>query len=87
MSQSNLPAEEKYSEDKACFKASDKDTSYVEDGSSSHAEFIACAKEAVDDESFMRNRNGAKRLVLSTTSSVYAEHTISNPDNDQVKYW
>lgn len=83
-------AEDKYSEDKpssSCFKASDKDVSLSEEGSSSHAEFIACAKDAVEDESFMRNRNGGKKLVLSTTSSVYAEHTISNPDNDQVKYW
>ncbi len=28
-----------------------------------------------------------RRRPYSTTSSVYAEHTLSNPDNDQVIYW
>lgn len=27
------------------------------------------------------------RRPYSTTSSVYAEHTLSNPNNDQVIYW
>ena len=27
------------------------------------------------------------RTVYSSTSSVYAEHTISDPNNDQVLYW
>jgi hypothetical protein len=74
-------------DEKAYFKPSDKGSSHVEEGSSSHAEFMACAKDAAEEEGFMRHRDGTKRLVLSTTSSVYAEHTISNPDNDQVKYW
>jgi hypothetical protein len=27
------------------------------------------------------------RRAYNTTSSVYAEHTLSNPDNEQVIYW
>lgn len=45
-------------------------------------------------ESFMhisgedRNKNSNRpQRPYSTTSSVYAEHTMSNPDNDQVIYW
>jgi hypothetical protein len=32
-------------------------------------------------------RRKKKGRPYSTTSSVYAEHTLSNPDNDQVIYW
>lgn len=46
-----------------------------------------------EEEDFMRNKREDRnrkskhpKLTLSTTSSVYAEHTISNPDNDQVNY-
>lgn len=79
-------SEGKVCDEKESFKQSDKDVSHFEEELSSH-EFMACAKDTADDEGFMRHRGGIKRLVLSTTSSVYAEHTISNPDNDQVKYW
>jgi hypothetical protein len=41
--------------------------------------------EDKDEEGLMKRRG--KKLTLSTTSSVFAEHTISNPNNDQVKYW
>jgi hypothetical protein len=35
-----------------------------------------------------RNKQSEKpKRPYSTTSSVYAEHTLSNPDNDQVIYW
>ncbi len=31
--------------------------------------------------------NNKQRRIYSSTSSVYAEHTISDPNNDQVLYW
>lgn len=82
-------AEEKRVESKL---SADKEVDVKETGDSRGKEYLAEAKEALaecEEESFMRNRKagGAKKLTLSTTSSVYAEHTISNPDNDQVKYW
>ncbi len=47
-----------------------------------------------DKETFMRisgedrNKKSDKpKRPYSTTSSVYAEHTLSNPDNDQFIYW
>jgi hypothetical protein len=51
-------------------------------------------REQIENEKFMhikaeeKNKASAKpKRPYSTTSSVYAEHTISNPDNDQVIYW
>jgi hypothetical protein len=32
-------------------------------------------------------KNGHLQPKYSTTSSVYAEHSLSNPNNDQVLYW
>jgi hypothetical protein len=51
---------------------------------------ITTAISSQEKESFMHisgeKRNNNQR-AYSTTSSVYAEHTLSSPDNDQVIYW
>jgi pyridoxine/pyridoxamine 5'-phosphate oxidase len=46
------------------------------------------------EELFMHNSleqqiriTGKTRKIYSSTSSVYAEHTLSDPNNDQVLYW
>lgn len=46
------------------------------------------------DESFMHNtmeelcrKQSKTRKKYSSTSSVYAEHTLSDPNNDQLIYW
>ncbi len=46
------------------------------------------------EELFMHNslelkirKTGKTRKIYSSTSSVYAEHTLSDPNNDQVLYW
>jgi hypothetical protein len=46
------------------------------------------------DESFMHNtmeelcrKQSKSRKKYSSTSSVYAEHTLSDPNNDQLIYW
>jgi hypothetical protein len=47
------------------------------------------------EECFMHNHlelqdrliGNGRRRIYSSTSSVYAEHTISDPNNDQVLYW
>ncbi len=41
------------------------------------------------DESFMRNtmEELCRKQSKSSTSSVYAEHALSDPNNDQLIYW
>ena len=38
-------------------------------------------------EKEQENLGTKRRTAYSSTSSVYAEHTISDPNNDQVIYW
>lgn len=45
-------------------------------------------EEEEEEESFMRITSKEEtRGKFSTTSTVYAEHTIINPDYDQVLFW
>lgn len=70
----------------------DKSSYSHEDPSSLTPSTYINRAEAKDDETFMRinkekvNKNSFVQ-PYSTTSSVFAEHTISNPNNDQMLYW
>ncbi len=82
--------EEKYA--RLEFKAEEKDFVL----SNSMRDLTLEEKTMIDNEPevFMRNVSEAinkqsphPMRAYCTTSSVYAEHTISNPNNDQVNYW
>jgi len=67
---------------------------FLEIPASSTTHHLKNPREQLENEDFMhikaeeKNKASAKpKRPYSTTSSVYAEHTISNPDNDQVIYW
>lgn len=72
----------------------DQEVDVIRTGDSGGQEFLFAVETkdsfaSSDEESFARNRNvrGASKLVLSSTSSVYAKDTILNPNTDQVNYW
>lgn len=63
-----------------------------ETGDSGGEECVADVNEAFsrcEEGTIMRRHEveETKKLALSSTSTVYAEHTISNPDKNQVNYW
>lgn len=89
--QTNSPAETRR-EPKTLHEIIAPNQKQIEDEQLSRDDFFDCIESLrLEDEedkllkSFNQARmNGDRRY--STTSSVYAEHTISSPENDQVLY-
>jgi hypothetical protein len=60
---------------------------YSEPDPESVVNFLSLSTVPSMDESYTSSIAAQPRRPFSTTSSVYAEHTLSNPDNEQVIYW
>lgn len=94
-------AEEKsysnYSDDEKQFKNSDPSFRTVSDSADECSEAVSemnmrCSPKSTEDEEeerFMRMNLPAvePKGKYSSCSTVYAEHTIVNPDYDQVLFW